>query len=123
MEGNYNKKYNKTLTFSPQQIVDCDTRGAGCNGGLPNIVFKSYTKNTGLATLDKYPYTAKQGTCRPVNATEQIGKVLNYEYCTNDRYEGEKLVPCTKDIYYKLLAKGPVALGMDAGSRKFQMNK
>ena len=64
MEGNYNKNNNKILSFSPQQIVDCDIRGGdGCEGGLPNIVFKSYTKKTGLVTLDKYPYTAVQGKC------------------------------------------------------------
>lgn len=121
MEGNYNKKYNKTLTFSPQQIVDCDNRNGACNGGLPNIVFKFYAKNIGLTTLAKYPYTAKKGEWKPVNITNQIGKVVNYEYCTNDRFEGERVKCCTKDTYYNLLAKGPVALGMDASSRNFQL--
>jgi len=121
MEGNYNKKYNKKVTLSPQQIVDCDTRGSGCDGGLPNLTFKSYAKNNGITLLTNYPYTGAKGVCKTVNAVDQIAQVINYEYCTNDRYEGERVVPCNKETYYKLLAKGPVALGMDAGSRNFQM--
>jgi C1A family cysteine protease len=120
MEGNYNKKYNKLLTFSPQQLVDCDTRGYGCDGGLPNLTFKSYARTTGLATLNNYPYTGTKGECKVVDTADQIGKVISYQYCTNDRYEGEIVKACTKDIYYKLLAQGPVALGMDAGSRTLQ---
>ena len=87
---------------------------------MSNLTFKSYARLTGLATLNKYPYTGTKGERKKVKTADQIGKVISYPYSTNDRYEGEIVKECTKDIYYKLLAQGPVALVTDAGSRTLQ---
>lgn len=123
VEGNYNKKYNRKfyelLILSPQQILDCDKNGGdGCNGGYPNLAYP-YLKEHALATYDEYPYQARQGTCQE-NKFRGLARVTGFEYCTNDKDEGEKIIPCNKNLYLSIFAKGPVALGMDSTSRKFR---
>jgi C1A family cysteine protease len=52
------------LSFSEQQIVDCDTgTDQGCDGGWPYLAVQYAAKN-GLETEADYPYTAQDGTCR-----------------------------------------------------------
>lgn len=124
VEGNYNIKYKKKFydlaVLSPQQIVDCDVNNVneGCNGGYPNKAYL-YLKDHALATDDDYQYRARQGTCRD-NSVKGLTKVTGFQYCTNDKDEGEKIIPCNKDLYLSIFAKGPVALGMDSTSRKFK---
>ena len=36
VEGAYAVKHGKLLDLSEQELVDCDTRDNGCNGGMMN---------------------------------------------------------------------------------------
>jgi len=61
---NYIKSGNYQY-LSEQQLVDCATRGNnGCNGGFMSYAFDYYANANGMVAEDKYPYTARQGTCR-----------------------------------------------------------
>eukprot|EP00520_Triparma_pacifica_P019186 CAMPEP_0118663946 /NCGR_PEP_ID=MMETSP0785-20121206/17729_1 /TAXON_ID=91992 /ORGANISM="Bolidomonas pacifica, Strain CCMP 1866" /LENGTH=329 /DNA_ID=CAMNT_0006557777 /DNA_START=11 /DNA_END=1000 /DNA_ORIENTATION=+ len=80
MEGAYYKKNGKTVTFSEQQLVSCDTEygDMGCNGGLMDNAFQ-YIAANGLCTEDDYPYTSSSGSnaackssCTPVSGTKGI---------------------------------------------------
>jgi KDEL-tailed cysteine endopeptidase len=123
VEGNYNKKYKKNfyelLQLSPQQILDCDSKGDGCEGGYPNSSYK-YLSEHSLATLDEYPYQAVKGICKQ-DKFKGLAKVKNYQYCTSDKDEGEELIPCNKNLYLSIFSKGPSALGMDSTSLKFRL--
>jgi len=58
--------YDKTaqrLSFSQQQLVDCDTLNAGCDGGHEGEAMQYILKN-GLNTLENYPYKGSQLYCR-----------------------------------------------------------
>jgi cathepsin H len=51
MEASYKITYNKSVTLSPQQLIDCsksyDT--LGCNGGFPDNVIP-YLQTKGVVT-------------------------------------------------------------------------
>jgi len=51
------------LSFAEQEIVDCVPNCYGCNGGMSKYAF-DYFKDHTVVTEDKYPYTAKTGTCQ-----------------------------------------------------------
>lgn len=51
------------MKLSPQQIVSCDKKSSGCNGGDPSTAY-TYIAANGIETDADYPYTAKTGTCK-----------------------------------------------------------
>lgn len=76
LEGAYFAKYGTLLSFSEQNLVDCDTsrfggKDSGCNGGLMDNAFNFIEFNGGICTEADYPYvsgtTERQGTCHQKN--------------------------------------------------------
>lgn len=63
-EGVLLKKGIKTR-LSEQNLVDCSKNGgnSGCNGGDSYAALKYISRN-GIASLDDYPYTGRNGKCR-----------------------------------------------------------
>jgi len=49
--------------LSPQEIVDCDSGEAGCNGGDPRQALEWVKSQGGQDTDSCYPYTAQNGAC------------------------------------------------------------
>jgi len=81
VEGNYFLQNAKLLSFSEQQIVDCDTdQNEGCDGGWPYLAVQYATSN-GLELESEYPYTAEDGKCKyQKSQTYAVGK--NYSFVT-----------------------------------------
>jgi len=81
VEGNYFLQNAKLLSFSEQQIVDCDTdQNEGCDGGWPYLAVQYATEN-GLELESEYPYTAEDGKCKyQKSETYAVGK--NYSFVT-----------------------------------------
>ena len=44
MEGQYKIHHGKLLSFSEQELVDCDKLDSGCNGGLPENAYEAISK-------------------------------------------------------------------------------
>ena len=78
LEGLYYIK-NKVLNiFSEQQMLDCDNRNSGCNGGNVSVAL-TYIKNVGgLQLTSSYgPYAGRKKTCT-FNAAKAVVKVKGY---------------------------------------------
>lgn len=63
LEGAYAIKNGKLVSFSEQELVDCDPIDAGCNGGLMDNAFSWIERAGGLMAEDAYPYRAIVGAC------------------------------------------------------------
>ena len=66
-ETAYWKATNKLVSFSEQQLVDCDPTSHGCSGGWYFWAW-DYLKKSKLNTQSQYPYTGRNGQCKPQNS-------------------------------------------------------
>jgi len=77
---------NPLVSLSMQQIVDCDTSDAGCNGGNPITAYEYVIGTGGLDSYADYPYTAVDGTCQ-FNQSEVAAKISNWQWVTQTNDE------------------------------------
>jgi len=63
MEKLHWDKTKTRLDLSQQELVDCDTRSYGCNGGFPEYAI-AYVATNGIAKAASYPYAAAQSSCK-----------------------------------------------------------
>ena len=82
---------------STQQLIDCNTKAHGCNGGDPGSSVKWSVTNNGNMWDAKYPYEEKQSTCRQTTADNQV-------LVTSAEWVGLNV---TADEFKALVAKGP----------------
>jgi C1A family cysteine protease len=121
LEGAYAIKYGKLVSFSEQQLVDCDTitnggKGDhGCNGGLMNNAFTFISKYGGLSTEECYPYvsgtTQKAGTCKKTCPLVSGSQVTKYTDVT----------PNSDTEMMNALSKQPVSVAIEADQKSFQL--
>jgi C1A family cysteine protease len=73
LETAYALRYDSTIIFSEQELVDCSSEygNHGCNGGLMPFAFE-YIMDNQISTGKDYPYTGKEGTCRASSITERF---------------------------------------------------
>jgi KDEL-tailed cysteine endopeptidase len=111
VEGAMQISSGKLQSFSEQQLVDCSHGGnQGCNGGLMDTAFKWIESNP-LMLESEYPYVGKTGkTCKQVKS-KGVGMVKTYKDVSQD-VSGKQLMAT--------LAKGPVAVAIEADQFAFQ---
>jgi cathepsin L len=122
LEGAYFIKYGTLVSFSEQQLVDCDNyknggRDHGCNGGLMDNAFTWINKNGGLCLEQDYPYvsgnTKTEGTCK-----------TNCHVNSNSRIISFVDVPSNSDDeMMTALSKQPVSVAIEADQPAFQLYK
>jgi len=122
LEGAYAIKNSKLVSFSEQQLVDCDTLGNGgrdhgCNGGLMDNAFSWISKNDGLCVEADYPYvsgtTKTAGTCVKSCKNVAGSDVLKFVD-----------VESASDLAFSTaLAQQPVSVAIEADQREFQLYK
>ena len=122
LEGAFFIKYGELVSYSEQQLVDCDNRSnggkdKGCSGGLMDNAFSWIQKNGGLCTEAAYPYTSgstkTEGTCTTT--------------CTKDKNSAPKsFTDVTKNsdsAMMSALAQQPVSIAIEADQKDFQLYK
>ena len=122
LEGVFFNKFGKLVSFSEQQLVDCDNlknggRDHGCNGGLMDYAFSWISKNGGLCSESDYPYVSGQ--------TQTSGSCLK----TCHLVDGSKInsfidvAPSDDYAFVSALYLNPVSVAIQANQPDFQLYK
>eukprot|EP00092_Neocalanus_flemingeri_P015017 GFUD01016219.1.p1 GENE.GFUD01016219.1~~GFUD01016219.1.p1 ORF type:complete len:603 (-),score=178.52 GFUD01016219.1:232-1977(-) len=108
VEGQYAVKYGQLLDLSEQELVDCDTRDGGCNGGLPENAYKTLFEIGGLESEADYGYDGKDEACK-FNRSKVAARVSGgLEISTNETQMAQWL-----------LKNGPISVGLNANAMQF----
>jgi len=105
MEGAYFLEHGELLSFSEEQIVDCDDDDHGCDGGWPTSAMSYVQECGGLELEDDYPYTAPPaGYCQfdPSLARMQVADI--------ETFPGQDV----DQMMNALQQYGPLSIGLDA---------
>lgn len=107
IEAHIRKFHGKSVTLSPQSLVDCDPN-SNCDGGVP-VKYWTFLTSDGMSYDSAYPYVSgKSKTSHSCKREIPRNKVVKeFEYYRN---QSEIL---------KGLTYGPVQVGMDAESEEF----
>jgi len=89
------------LSFSEQQLVDCDTVDQGCDGGLPSNAYQYIEKAGGIELESVYPYTALDGTCQ-FQASSRVADCTSWVNVSAD------------NMAQWLYQNGPISIGINA---------
>jgi len=110
MEGAWQISTGSLTSMSEQQLVDCSTQNAGCNGGSMELAF-NYAGTTNVATESSYPYKGTDGSCKSSYTTAiPKGGVTGY-----------KSVGQSSNSLKSALATGPVSVAIEADQMAFQL--
>ena len=104
LEGLYYLKYKNMITFSEQQLVDCDTKDSGCNGGLMEYTFAWIQENGGLMSDADYKYKGYKGRCQQDESKYKV-KVTGYDLLTTTDED---------EILNYVYTVGPMAVALNA---------
>ena len=122
LEGAYYIKHGDLVSFSEQQLVDCDNlknggRDHGCNGGLMDNAYSWISKNGGLCSESSYPYTS--GTKK---TSETCMKTCSLIY-GSDVDSFEDVTPNSDIAMMSALVNQPVSIAIEADQKEFQLYK
>ncbi|XP_072106381.1 cathepsin F-like [Mobula birostris] len=94
----------KSLTvLSEQEILDCDSYDRACKGGFPFSAFYSIVRLGGLMSRRRYPYKARQCTCRQVRQ-RRVAKIKSFRCIT----------PYEREMQKWVYRRGPIVVSMNA---------
>ena len=117
MEAAHWEKYGSTVQMSEQQVVDCDNRDGGCNGGWYDTAWRYVSEEGGIATQSDYPYTARDGSCR-ASSMDFVSGVSGCVGGPNFFCDNHGLVGDEAELK-KMLNDRPVAVAVDATPFQF----
>jgi KDEL-tailed cysteine endopeptidase len=122
LEGAYFLKYNQLISFSEQELVDCENskhggNDLGCNGGEMDNAFSWIKSNNGLCSELDYPYVS--GTTRKANDQCNTCSVVNGSKILNWTDVPSK----SDDALMYAIYQQPVSVGIDAANLFFQFYK
>ena len=122
LEGIYAIKRGNLVSFSEQQLVDCDYIRAGgtslaCNGGDMGSAMEWIGKNNGLCTEASYPYTSGEtSTNGPCQKSCSI--VSGSDISTT-----VSVSPNSDNAMMTALVQQPVSVAIEADQASFQLYK
>jgi hypothetical protein len=122
LEGAYYVKYGQLLSFSEQELVDCDNprhggSSMGCNGGLMDNALAYIAKNGGICLESDYPYVS--------GATSHQDLFCYQKKCHLVAGAAPRNVtdvqPNSEAALMSAVAMQPVAIAIEADQRDFML--
>ena len=122
LEGIYAIKRGNLVSFSEQQLVDCDYIRAGgtslgCNGGDMESAMVWIGKNNGLCTEQAYPYVS--GTTKTNGPCQKSCSVVS----GSDISSTVSVSANSDNAMMTALAQQPVSVAIEADQSTFQLYK
>jgi len=108
VEGQQAIKHGELLSLSEQELVDCDKRDSGCNGGLPENAYKTLLELGGLELESDYGYDGKDETCQYNRSSVAVRVTGGLEISQNET-----------EMAQWLLKNGPISVGLNANAMQF----
>jgi C1A family cysteine protease len=97
-----------SYTLSPEQLVECDSRSSGCNGGWPEWAYDYVKKAGGIETESDYPYSSASGkvggTCHATSSKYKV-TVTGYSSLKGESQMGSYVA-----------STGPLSICLDAST-------
>lgn len=113
LEAVYYIKYNKSVNFSEQMLVDCDIYSNGCKGGSYINGFNYIKFNNGLCSENDYSYTGNIQKCN-IKCNNIINSTISNIY----------QVPSNSDFQMMSnLINQPISVAIEASGMSFQFYK
>jgi len=112
VEGAWIVGGNDMVPLSEQELVSCDKRDSGCNGGLMDWAL-DYVKDHGITSEEIYPYVSGSGNnpaCDDAKAEQTVATISSYIDVDTE----------SEDALENALNIGPVAIGIEADQYSFQ---
>ena len=122
LEGAYAIKNANLVSFSEQQLVDCDYIRAGgtslgCNGGDMSSAMDWIGKNNGLCTESAYPYVS--GTTKTNGACQKSCSIVS----GSDVSKPVDVAANSDSAMMTAIAQQPVSIAIEADQSSFQLYK
>ena len=122
LEGAYAIKNANLVSFSEQQLVDCDYIRAGgtslgCNGGDMSSAMDWIGKNNGLCTESAYPYVS--GTTKTNGACQKSCSIVS----GSDVSKPVSVAANSDSAMMTAIAQQPVSIAIEADQSSFQLYK
>lgn len=109
VEGIHAVKTGVLESYSEQELVDCDSTDAGCNGGLPDNAYKAIESIGGLELEGEYPYQARRTSCHFNRTLSHVRIKGAIDFKAKDE----------DGIAKWLTQNGPVSIGINANAMQF----
>uniref|UniRef100_A0A453DCI1 Peptidase C1A papain C-terminal domain-containing protein n=1 Tax=Aegilops tauschii subsp. strangulata TaxID=200361 RepID=A0A453DCI1_AEGTS len=101
VEAMHYLKTSKSISLSVQELIDCDTKSKGCDGGLIQNALR-YVQENGLSSEPHYPYKGE----RSISGCKQN------KIAATSRISGFQFVDPTEDALEKAVARQPVVVSL-----------
>ncbi|KAF8658802.1 hypothetical protein HU200_059289 [Digitaria exilis] len=111
MEGINKIVTGNLVSLSEQELIDCDNKDSGCNGGDMGNAFQFVINNGGIDTEADYPFIGRDGVCDAIKENRKVVSIDSYEMVpANDEKALQKAVANQPGIF-----NGMCGLKLDHG--------